>query len=81
MFTKRDEMEKFAKKNQYAGIANTHNFHEHIPKQPSKSEKNDVKVYIVGNETEEQIVRDTAQAANENNHAESEKIAEKVYMG
>jgi hypothetical protein len=40
-----------------------------------------VKVYIVSNRTEEkQRVDSTAQAANENNHAESEKIAEKVYM-
>jgi hypothetical protein len=39
-----------------------------------------VKVYIVGSRTDKQNIGSTAQAANENNHAESEKFAEKVYM-
>jgi hypothetical protein len=52
--------------------------------QPRQSEKTDVKVYIVSNRTEELYVEkqnagNTAPAAHENNHAESEKIAVKVY--
>ena len=54
MFIKRDETEKIANKNQYAGIANTHHLHEHIPEQPRQTEKTNVKVYIVGSRTEEQ---------------------------
>ena len=80
VFIERAETEKIDEKNQYAGIANTHHLPEHIQEQPRQSEKTDVKVYIVGSRTEEQNVGSTAQAANENNHAESEKIAEKVYM-
>jgi hypothetical protein len=49
-------------------------------RRPRKSEKTDVKVYIVGSRTDKQNIGSTAQAANENNHAESEKFAEKVYM-
>ena len=85
VFIERAETEKIDKKNQYAGIANTHHLPEHIQEQPRQSEKTDVKVYIVGNRTEElnvekQNAGSTAPAANENNHAESEKIAVKVYL-
>ena len=83
VFIERAGTEKIDKKNQYAGIDNTHHLPEHS--QPRQSEKTDVKVYIVGNRTEElnvekQNAGSTAPAANENNHAESEKIAVKVYL-
>ena len=69
VFIERDETEKIAKKNQYTGIANTHHLPEQIQEQPLTSEKTDMKVYIVGNRTEEKNVGSTAQATNENDHA------------
>ena len=54
VFIEMDETKKIDKKNQYAGIANTHHLPEHIQEQPRQTEKNDVKVYIVDSRTEEQ---------------------------